>query len=64
MNTFKWSNAPDVMGVKDVMRALGASDRTVRKLFENGTVKAVKCGGKWLCAKENLMAYVRGGAGD
>ena len=60
MRSFRWSDAPDVMGVKDVMRALGASDRTVRRLFESGDVRAVKVGGKWKCAKENLMAFVRG----
>ena len=60
MAVVKWDRESDVMTVGDVARVTSTSERTIRKLLNDGTIKAVKCGNKWLCAKENVMAYVRG----
>lgn len=62
MQAFRWDNAPDVMGVKDVMRALNASDAAVRKLFRDGEIKAVKVGKGWRCSKQNVIEFVNGGS--
>ena len=60
MAVVRWANMPDVMQVADVAMVTGTSERTIRRIFKEGGIKAVKCGNKWLCAKENVMAYVRG----
>ena len=60
MGALKWEQMPDVMDVADVAMITRTSERTIRKLLNSGVIKAVKCGNKWLCAKENVMAYVRG----
>lgn len=57
---FKWDDMPDVMDVDDVSAVLMTSERTIRRLLNDGTIKAVKCGNKWLVAKEHVMAYVKG----
>ena len=60
MRKWTWDDFPDVLQVADVVRITGASARTVRKLFEGGEIPAVKVGQKWLAAKENVQAYLRG----
>lgn len=56
----RWDDLPDVMTVGDLSGVLKTSPRNVREMLRNGKIRAVKCGNKWLVAKENVMAYVRG----
>ena len=60
MGVVKWANEPDLLFVSDIARITHTSERTIRKMLNDGTIKAVKCGSKWLCAKENVIKYVRG----
>lgn len=53
---------PRVLGREETARQLGVSLRTVCRLLENGTFKAVRIGTRCLISTESIDAFIaRGG---
>ncbi len=52
---------PGVMSVPEAARYLRLDGRTVRKLIEQGQIRAARAGRVWRVAKSELDKYLRGG---
>lgn len=49
---------PDIVDPMPVARLLGISDRSVYRLCQNGTFKAVKCGKLWRINRDSVLSYI------
>ena len=57
---------PDIVDPTDAMKfgtafhayLLGISDRSVYRLCQNGTFKAVKCGKLWRINRDSVLKYI------
>lgn len=49
---------PDIVDPMPVAHLLGISDRSVYRLCQNGTFKAVKCGKLWRINRDSVLSYI------
>lgn len=49
---------PDIVNPLPVAYLLGISDRSVYRLCQNGTFKAVKCGKLWRINRDSVLKYI------
>ncbi len=49
---------PDIVDPIPVAHLLGISDRSVYRLCQNGTFKAVKCGKLWRINRDSVLSYI------
>lgn len=49
---------PDIVDPLPVAYLLGISDRSVYRLCQNGTFKAVKCGKLWRINRDSVLSYI------
>lgn len=56
LDTFR--TMPDIVDPMPVARLLGISDRSVYRLCQNGTFKAVKCGKLWRINRDSVLSYI------
>ena len=49
---------PDILSVKQMMKALQISKNTAYDLLRNGNIKAVRLNKKWLIPKNSLIDFV------
>ena len=49
---------PDIVDPLPVAHLLGISDRSVYRLCQNGTFKAVKCGKLWRINRASVLSYI------
>lgn len=49
---------PDIVDPMPVARLLGISDRSVYRLCQNGTFKAVKCGKLWRINRDSVLSHI------
>lgn len=47
-------------GIREIATGLKITERTVYSYVKDGKLKAVKIGGKWQVAEENLKAFLKG----
>ena len=50
----------DFLTVREVAKILDLTERTVRDLFNKGTIKARKIAGKYVTTRDILKAYIEG----
>jgi excisionase family DNA binding protein len=55
---------PEVMTIAEAARYLRLDHRTVRKLINEGTIRAARAGWVWRVAKSELDRFLRGGTSD
>lgn len=47
-------------GIRDIAQGLKVTERTVYNYVRDGKLKAVKIGGKWQVAEDNLRKFLKG----
>ena len=57
---YSWDEVPVIIDPPYVAHLLGCSRENVRKMCQNGTLKAFKVGDMWRIRKDDLIAYTMG----